>query len=163
APKPHAEVIRYALARDAIPVAASGNSGNDEKVWPAAFDGVIAVGSVTGSGEPSIFTTRGPHVAVCAPGERIVTTGLAGYQLATGTSFAAPFVTATAALLVSRAERRSLPIDSALVREVLCTSATPFAAGINGYGGGVLNAYAALQTLDRFIDAAPPGGADKDE
>jgi subtilisin family serine protease len=163
ASKPHAEVIRYALARGAIPVAASGNSGNDEKFWPAAFDGVIAVGSVAASGEPSNFTTAGSHVALCAPGERIVTTALAGYELATGTSFAAPFVAAAAALLVSRAERRSLPIDSQLVRAVLCTSATPFAAPVSGYGRGVLNAYAALQALDQIIDTAPPGGAGKGE
>jgi subtilisin family serine protease len=163
APKPHADVVRYALARGAILVAASGNSGREERYWPAAFDGVIAVGSVDAAGRRSAFTTSGPHVAICAPGERVVTTSLAGYQLATGTSFAAPFVAAVAALLVARAERRSQPIDGTLVRSVLCAGAAPFAESIAGYGSGVLDAYAALRALDQWIDTAPPGGADDGE
>jgi subtilisin family serine protease len=159
APKPHADVIRYSLLRRAIPVAASGNSGREELYWPAAFDGVIAVGSVGADGEPSNFMTTGPHVAICAPGERVATTALGGYQLATGTSFAAPFVAAAAALLAARAERRSFPVSSAIIRALLTETATPFSSRLAGCGSGVLDVYAALQALDKEIDAAPPGGA----
>jgi subtilisin family serine protease len=163
APKPHADVVRYACLRGCVLVAASGNSGRQEVYWPAAFDGVIATGSVGLTGRPSAFTTTGDHVALCAPGEHIATAALDGYQLATGTSFAAPFTAAAAALLVSRAEDRSFPIDSAVVRQILCASTSPFSTQTSGCGSGILNVFSALQQLDQHIDAAPAVGADVHE
>jgi subtilisin family serine protease len=163
AEKPHADVVRYALTRNCVLVAASGNSGKEEVYWPAAYEGVIAVGSVDADGKPSHFTTRGSHVALCAVGERVATCGLKGYQLATGTSFAAPFVTAAAALLVSRAQRRSYPLSGEDVRRLLVESATPWPGkDTQGYGAGILNAAAALEMLDREIDRSPPNDAEPD-
>lgn len=104
--KPHADVVRYALDRGCVLVAASGNNGEETRYWPAAYPEVIAVGSVGVEKEPSAFSTRGDHVALCAPGERIHTLGLEGYQRATGTSFGAPFVAAVAALHGGLGQRR---------------------------------------------------------
>jgi subtilisin family serine protease len=155
-PKPHGDVIRYAAARGCILVAASGNSGKEEQYWPAAFDEVIAVGAVDNDRRPSRFTSRGKHVALCAPGERIATCALEGaYQLATGTSFAAPFVAAAAALLLSRASRRSFPLDGEIAKQVLIASATPWTRDEGGCGSGILNVYQALQELDRRINQDP--------
>lgn len=157
-PLPHADVVRYGLARGCIMVAASGNSGREEVFYPAAFDGVIAVGAVGADLQPSAFSTRGAHVALAAPGERIATAGLSGYQLVTGTSFAAPFVAATAALLVGRAARRAFPLDGPTARRILCESARPWSRGQgHGHGVGILDAYAALRHLDREIDRTTPG------
>lgn len=154
-PRPHADVVRYGLARGCVLVAASGNSGREEKFYPAAFDGVIAVGAARQNGEVASFSTRGSHVALAAPGERIATAGLQGYQLVTGTSFAAPFVAASAALLVSRAARRAYPLDGCAVRRILCESATPWSPRVApGHGAGILDTYAALRQLDSEIDAA---------
>lgn len=161
AAKPHADVVRYALGRGCVLVAASGNSGKEEVYWPAAYDGVIAAGSVGVAGKPSHFTTRGSHVALCAVGEQVATCALNGYQLATGTSFAAPFVAAAAALLMSRASRRSYPLGSADVRRLLTESATPWPdKETRGYGTGILNVAAGLEALDREIDRSPPEEAD---
>lgn len=155
APKPHEEIVRYALARGVILVAASGNSGLTEKYYPAAHEGVIAVGAIDSQRRPSSFSTRGEHVAVCAPGRDILTCGLEGYQTASGTSFASPFVAAICGLLASRSQRRAWPLDSAETREVLIESARPFAsAGVEGCGHGVVDALAALQALDARIDRA---------
>jgi subtilisin family serine protease len=154
--KPHEDVIRYASSRGCILVAASGNSAKEERFWPAAFDEVIAAGSIDGDGQPSHFTTSGSHVALCAPGERVATCALEGsYQLATGTSFAAPFVTAASALLLSRAGRRSFRLDGIVVKEILMASATPFTRSVRGYGAGILSAYQALKELDRRINQDP--------
>jgi subtilisin family serine protease len=154
APRPHEEIVRYALARGVILVAASGNSGLEEKFYPAAHEDVIAVGAVDEQLRPTGFSTRGDHVALCAPGRDIRTCALDGYQSATGTSFAAPFVSAVCALLASRAARRAWPIDSALSRQLLIDSTRPFAnAGVTGCGRGVLDAAAALRALDAHIDA----------
>jgi len=159
-PKPHADVVQYALDRGCILVAASGNNGSETRYWPAAYPGVIAVGAAGERGTPSAFSTRGGHVALCAPGERVRTLGLEGYQIATGTSFASPFVAATAALMVSRAQRRATPLDGACVRSLLMESATPFPAPAPaGCGAGVLDAHAALQALDAFIDRSLPEDA----
>jgi subtilisin family serine protease len=155
-PKPHTDVIRYAASRGCVLVAASGNSGKEERFWPAAFDEVIAVGSVDAEGRPSHFTSSGEHVALCAPGERIATCALeGGYQLATGTSFAAPFVAAAVALLLSRAGRRSFRLDGETAKALLIASATRWSRDAGRYGSGILNVYEALQALDRKIDEDP--------
>ncbi len=153
APKPHEEIVRYAIARGVILVAASGNSGLTEKYYPAAHDGVIAVGAIDSALKPTSFTTRGTHVAICAPGRNVRTCGLTGYQTASGTSFAAPFAAAVCGLLASRAQRRAWPLGSDDARRLLIDSARPFAsAGVDGCGRGVLDALAALRALDAEID-----------
>jgi subtilisin family serine protease len=160
APRPHEEIVRYALARGVILIAASGNSGLTERYYPAAHDGVIAVGAIDRTLRPSSFSTRGTHVALCAPGHDILTCGLTGYQRASGTSFAAPHVAAICALLASRAHRRAWPLTSDDARRILVVSARPFAeAGVVGCGRGVLDALAALRALDAEIDR---GIADED-
>jgi subtilisin family serine protease len=152
-PLPHQEVIRYGAAHGCVMLAASGNSGKEERFFPAAHEEVIAVGAVDPDGRPSHFSTTGDHVALCAPGERIVSGGLHGYEMVTGTSFAAPFAAATAALLVSRAERRANPVEGATVKRILRQSARQWSTGQNrGCGTGVLDAIAALRELDREID-----------
>lgn len=160
-PVPHTDVVRYALARGCILVAASGNSGQEEAYSPAALDGVIAVSAVGADGLPCAFATSGPHVALAAPGERVLTATLDGYGRVTGTSFAAPFVTAAAALCVSRGARRAYPVDAQAAKRVLTESAQAWPAGKGaGHGAGVLDAHAALRLLDQEMDRAPPPQAD---
>lgn len=164
APKPHAEAVAFASARACTLVVASGNSGDNRIYWPAAFPEVIAVGSVAADRSISNFTTGGDHVALCAPGERIRTAALEGYQSATGTSFAAPFVSGAAALLVARARVRSASLDPETIKSILMASATPHRADAGPrYGTGVLDAAAALRRLDQALDADDStelGGAD---
>jgi thermitase len=152
-PLPHLDVVRYGLERGCVMVAASGNSGRAESLYPAAHAGVIAVGSVGDDDRPSSFTTSGAHVVLCAPGERILSAGIGGYQSATGSSFAAPFVAAAAGLLVSRATRRATPLDGRDVLRILGASTRAWSGGIGrGYGSGVLDAAAALRMLDEELD-----------
>jgi subtilisin family serine protease len=157
-PWPHADVVRYGLARGCVLVAASGNSGRAGRFLPACLDGVIAVGSVDADGRPSSFMTTGDHVALAAPGERVMSLGLNGYTRVTGTSFAAPFVAAAAALLVAHANRRSMSLDSRGALRLLRASARPFSDGAHDRcGAGVLDALAALRLLDQEIDASRRG------
>jgi subtilisin family serine protease len=161
--KPHADVVAYALDRGCILVAASGNNGSETRYWPAAYPDVVAVGAVGRTARPSLFSTRGDHVALCAPGERIYTLALEGYQYATGTSFAAPFVTATAALMVARARQRSTPLNGEQVRDLLIGSVAPFPGPpVTGCGAGVLDCCAALQNMDAYIDRSLPGDGGDD-
>jgi hypothetical protein len=150
-PKPHTDIVKYGVARGCVMVAASGNSGKQEDYYPAADEGVIAVGAVDKTGTPCSFSTRGPHVALSGPGQDIVSASLRGYAKASGTSFATPYVTATAALLVSYAEGRAEPITGSDVKRVLRNSAQPFAPGTDtaGCGAGILDCRAALKSLEQ--------------
>jgi len=165
APKPHSEAVAYATGRGCTLVVASGNSGDGRVYWPAADPRVIAVGSVSLDRSVSSFSTSGDHVALCAPGERIRTAALDGeYQNATGTSFAAPFVSGAAALLVARAQARSAALDPATIKALLMESATLHRPDVPpGNGVGVLDAARALELLDEVLDADETtklGGAD---
>lgn len=152
APKPHARVVRYAAEHGCVLIAAAGNSGEKERFYPAALADVIAVGSADSAGRRSRFSTWGDHIALCAPGERITTVALHGYQCSSGTSFAAPFVAGVAALLVSRARRAGRTLDGAAVRRLLTASAAPLSPMGGGFnpetGHGLLDALAALRRLD---------------
>ncbi|MCA9685496.1 MAG: S8 family serine peptidase, partial [Myxococcales bacterium] len=135
-------------------VAASGNDGDRVRYFPAAAEGVIAVGSVGPSGAPSSFSSRGDHVVVSAPGEKIWSATLDdGYRHNTGTSFAAPFVTGACALLLARAARYGQPLSGEDLRELLRVTAKPFAAGLDhtGCGAGILDISAALAALEQVL------------
>lgn len=161
-PKPHEDIVAYARARGCTLVAASGNGGDTGRYYPAALDGVIAVGSVGRTGAPSRFTSRGPHVALSAPGEAIPSSCLGGsYRAHTGTSFAAPFVAGACALLYARASRMSTGLDPDTVRDVLTRSAQRFPSGVDagGCGTGILDVPAALRALeDVLVEAEGEAG-----
>lgn len=155
APKPHSRVVRYATELGCVLVAAAGNSGKQERFYPAALQEVIAVGSSGRDGRRSSFSTWGDHVDLCAPGERIITAALRGYQSSSGTSFAAPFVAGAAALLVSRARRAGRKLDGAAVRRLLTASAVSLGGGVNPETGhGLLDMVAALRLLDAELGSA---------
>src|SRR6185369_15460613 len=98
-----ANAVNYASTRGLICVAAAGNSGTNAIVYPAALKGVIDVGSTSNDDTPSAFSNYGaPPLLLAAPGEGVMTTYPFGtYAAGWGTSFSAPLVTGTAALLAS--------------------------------------------------------------
>ena len=160
-PVPHVHIVEYALARGCVLVAASGNTGDETRYFPAALPGVIAVGAVDAEGRPARFSTRGDHVCVCAPGEEIPMASLDGYTRGDGTSFAAPFVAGACALMIARGLRQSTPLSAETVRGLLASSARPFGAGDarRGHGAGILDMPAALRAVDEACRLAQRGAA----
>ncbi|WP_411034476.1 S8 family serine peptidase [Shinella sp. BYT-45] len=95
--------VSAAIGRGTILVAAAGNDGpNAGPVYPAAYDGVIAVTAVDKARRPYRRAVRGDHIDIAAPGVDVWTAAsISGARQKTGTSFAAPFVTAAAAILLA--------------------------------------------------------------
>ncbi|MFP5373105.1 MAG: S8 family peptidase, partial [Actinomycetes bacterium] len=106
------------LDPDVVVVAAAGNSGRAQDVWPGTFDRVIAVGAVEQGSQPrpAPFSNRGPSVDVYASGVSLVAPfctfaesggsaacrpaqRFTGWARVSGTSFAAAVVTGRIARL----------------------------------------------------------------
>ncbi|MEF9603296.1 S8 family serine peptidase, partial [Paracoccus sp. PXZ] len=85
-------------------VAAAGNGGPAAKpAFPAAYPQVIAVTAVDRRAQVYRRANRGEHIDLAAPGVDVWTAAsIRGARTKTGTSFATPFVTAAAALLMQR-------------------------------------------------------------
>ncbi|HEX9780652.1 MAG TPA: S8 family serine peptidase [bacterium] len=148
--------VNYAHARGAIVIVAAGNQGDDIALYgPASLRRVLAVAASNVDGARSGLSNRGPNVALTAPGQEIYSLhsqdapwpGDPGerdrlYRKATGTSFAAPIVAATASLLIARDPH----LPNWLIEDILMGAAGEFgAAGWDPETGwGMLDARRAL-------------------
>jgi subtilisin family serine protease len=94
--------IQYALSKNVVIVASSGNDGQQILVYPAAYNLVIGVGSTSNIDAKSSFTNFGTNaVFIGAPGEGLITTYPGGnYAAGWGTSFSAPVIAGEAALVL---------------------------------------------------------------
>jgi Subtilisin-like serine proteases len=137
------EACWYAWEKGCILVAASGNDGATRVSYPAAYDTVIAVGSVGKTGSRSTFSNYGTNLDLVAPGESILsTTPGNAYSQKSGTSMACPHVSGVAALLLSHYPGMS----SLEVRDRLTETADDLGSPGKDtqYGYGLVNAFAAL-------------------
>lgn len=84
-----------------VVVASSGNDGLEGDTYPGAFPTVLSVGASDRNNERAPFSQYGSFVKVAAPGVNMLSTVPGGGQCVdNGTSFAAPYVSGLAALLV---------------------------------------------------------------
>lgn len=162
------EALNYAFNRNVAVVIAAGNDGRAVN-YPAAYGGVISVGSITPKDAIASYSSRGSNLVLVAPGggtpgrnegEPIYSTTPTypvyitmferktnNYGYLAGTSMAAPQVTATIALLLTKEPG----LSPAQVRTRLAASADD--GGDKNfdheYGFGVLNV---LQALAANVD-----------
>lgn len=122
----------------AVLVAAAGNDGpGAAPLFPAAYQQVIAVTAVDRRKSAYRRANRGDHVDIAAPGVGVwAAASVSGAKPKTGTSFAAPFVAAAAAL------GKGSGLSEAEIKARLESTATDL--GDPGkdavYGWGLLNA-----------------------
>jgi subtilisin family serine protease len=135
------DAITYALDNGVIVVASMGNKFGPYRKnfisFPAAYSGVIAVGSTNGHDEISDFSITGGHISVCAPGENIIsldTFDNSGYIYLSGTSMSAPYVSGLAALLLSRYPDLSPMQVKTMLEQSAADKGEPGFDPVYGYG-----------------------------
>lgn len=96
-----AAAVAYAKAHRVICVAAAGNDGKEQAVYPASLGYVIGVGSTSLADVRSPFSNFGDAAArTAAPGEALITTYPGNnYAGVWGTSFSSALVSGAAALM----------------------------------------------------------------
>ncbi|MEU6313895.1 type VII secretion-associated serine protease mycosin [Streptomyces sp. NPDC047014] len=152
-----AEAVKYALSKGKLVFAAVGNYGDstNELNYPAGTPGVVGVGAVAQTGEPTKESQHGPQVDMAAPGLDIVTAcaGKSGLCKSSGTSDASALASASAALLWSAHPDWT---NNQVLRVLLNTAGKPVdGSARNDYiGYGVVRPRVALQT------PGDPGPAD---
>ena len=93
--------VAYAVSSGSVLVAPAGDDGLAELSYPAACEGVLAVGASQGD-DLAYFSNCGPELDVCAPGVSVRTCAPGGGETVfTGTSAAAPFVAGLATLMLA--------------------------------------------------------------
>jgi hypothetical protein len=144
--------IAAAAAKGILMVAAAGNAGpKSPPLYPAADTNVIAVSATDAQDRLFTASNRGSHIAVAAPGVDIFLPAPdQKYQMTSGTSFSAAYVSGLAALMLER----NPSLKPADVRAILLKTARDI--GVPGrddlFGAGEADAYAA-------VSATVPGGA----
>lgn len=104
--------VNNAWSKGVVIVAAAGNGGNTTKIYPGAYENVIAVAATDNNDAKASFSTYGAKwVDVTAPGANVYSTfpnhdfylssvygRSQGYDVANGTSMSSPIVAGIAAL-----------------------------------------------------------------
>jgi len=154
-----ADAIDYAFEKDVVVVACTGNEMPPEPdlVWyPAREPGVLAVtgldhttanrlwpGALTG--DQTVLAAPASELAGAKPG--------GGYTSVSGTSFAAPLVSAAAALVRSKWPHMSA---ADVVNRLISTATDAGEPGRDGvFGFGIVNPIAALTADMSSVDANP--------
>ncbi|KJK43429.1 peptidase S8 [Lentzea aerocolonigenes] len=137
------DAIRHAQDKDALVVAAVGNRQQQGAAasYPAMYDGVLGVGAVEITGTRTADSQIGPYVDLMAPGKGVLAaTRVDGHAYFDGTSFAAPYVAGTAALV-----RAAWPdLKAPDVARRLMATATPGPGNAHEYGAGIVDPYRAV-------------------
>jgi hypothetical protein len=152
--------IVAAATKGMVLVAASGNAGpKSPPLYPAANPSVIAVSATDAHDRLFPASNRGGHIALAAPGVDIFLPAPDGkYQMTSGTSFSAAYISGLAALMMERNPQ----LAPAEVRAILTKTARDL--GLPGrddlFGAGEADAYRAVTAV---VDAAVPVAAAPDQ
>ncbi len=143
-------VMDDAFQAGVLMVAASGNDGLALSAYPAGHDGVLSVAALDSLELLADFSNYGDNLDVCAPGVNLYSALAGEYDWGrwSGTSFAAPLVTATCALILSRDAEATA---SELHCHIRNSARTDFAWGSitapdSLYGFGCLDAHHAVMS-----------------
>jgi membrane-anchored mycosin MYCP len=152
--------VADAVDAGVVVVAAAGNDAQEgnPRPYPASYPDVIGVGAIGPDGQRAPFSQHGDYVDIMAAGDKItVAARRAGHTTGQGTSYAAPFVAATVALI----EQRFPTLTPAQVARRLIATADPAPGGgrSDEYGYGLVNPYRAVTETLGPDEPPPPAPA----
>ena len=135
-----ARIVRAAAAQGVALVAAAGNGGpGAPPAFPAAWPEVIAVTAVDSALNVYRQANQGHYIALAAPGVNLWTAAsISGGRLRSGTSYAAPFV--TAALAVERLHDPGAELSDLVARVTSCARDLGAAGFDPVFGHGLVTA-----------------------
>jgi subtilisin family serine protease len=166
------DAINYARTKGVVLVAAAGNDSSELTNYPAAYEGVIAVGATNSSDLITSFSTYGSYLSVCAPGQSILslradTTDMyAGdlepdvhiindyYYLASGTSMSCPYVAGIATFMRSLSPGLNTISTKAIIESSAEDMLDPYGTGDNLPGFDIFSGYGRAN-LRLALDATP--------
>ncbi len=144
--------VEYALDHGVLVVAAAGNGGNTNLLYPAAdgtsLGNVLSVAGSDQNDELYSWASRGPSVALSAPGCAEFLDPWIGPASACGSSFAPPAVTGIAGLLLS--------LKPGLTMYQIIAALKATAHPVSGIAGGRVDAWAAAHYLGLVPESPPP-------
>lgn len=144
------QAIKDAEAAGILLIAAAGNTEHQDINYPAAYDEVIAVGSINAEGKLAELTSTGTELELLAPGEQVCTTGLFyGTIGVSGTSIATAQVTGAAAMLKAKDKTKS----NDFIRGLLKTSSKE----VEGTNAGLIDCEYALEIYDEYLKSYTKG------
>lgn len=140
------DIIKSVLASGCVIVAAAGNDGLDSEFFPAAYDGVISVGSFDMNEMKSKFSNYGYFLDVLASGSSINSSIFKNkFGLKSGTSMASPFVAGLAALVKAQHPNWTPAQIKNQIRVSATDISAPYPMSFAGkLGRGYINAAKAL-------------------
>ena len=146
--------IAATIAKGIVMVAAVGNAGpKSPPLYPAANTNVIAVTATDAQDRLFAASNRGSHIAISAPGVDIFLPAPdEKYQITSGTSFSAAYVSGLAALMLER----NPALKPGELRAILMKTARDLGAPGRDdlFGAGEADAYAAVLAIST-VPAAP--------
>lgn len=149
--------IAAAAARGLVLIAAAGNAGaKSPPLYPAANPNVIAVSATDQQDKLFSASNRGNYIALAAPGVDIFLPAPDGkYQMTSGTSFSAAYVSGVAALLLER----NYTLKPEALRMTLAKTARDLGSPGRDdlFGDGEADAFAAVMAVP--VDNATPVAA----
>ena len=143
------DAVSHAIKKGVVVVAAAGNSGKSVG-YPAAYDGVIAVSATDANDNIAWFSSRGPQIAIGAPGVNVTQQTICEggrnrcelFGTFNGTSMVLPHVAGAAALVVGMGITDPAAVRAALLKTAVHKDdAKLFGAGILDAGAAVAHAH----------------------
>lgn len=130
--------IDYAYAQGAVIVAAAGNDGAAQLMWPAADPRVVSVGAIDALEQQVSFSNAGPQLKTTAPGYGVDTAWLDGQRVSMdGTSASTPLVAGAIAALMSTTPGLTAQQAWSVLQEYSSDGGIP--GPDSAYGNGILN------------------------